>query len=315
MPTFSPTNINREQTYKLFGSLTSIFGTIQKEGYRRKKSKSAAKELLEEPRVLATINTGYRLLCNVTFLSKGDFWTSAACSDLIKCFNIEGSLKKTFRTKSRECPGDISVANGLDLMYCDLITKTVNKVKDEEIEEVIRLQGWIPLNLCATTSGDLLVTMYSDDKTQSKVVRYSGSTEKQTIQFDDEGKPLYSGNGRCKYICVNRKLDICMADLGAGAVVVISQAGKLKFRYTGHHSTTKKLPFEPWGITTDSQCQILISDKENHCIHILDQDGQFLRFIDNCDLKDPHGLCIDKKDNLFVAEYFSGNVKKIKYAK
>lgn len=32
------------------------------------------------------------------------------------------------------------------------------------------------------------------DETQSRVVCYSGYTEKQSIQFYDKGKPLYAGN-------------------------------------------------------------------------------------------------------------------------
>ncbi|XP_061178987.1 tripartite motif-containing protein 55-like [Saccostrea echinata] len=310
LPMFSPKTIDKEQLYMLFGSLTPLSTTTGEKGYTLKKPDISARKLLEEPE-LTTINSGYENLRSVTCFSEEEIWTCGLDSD-IKCFNIQGSLIKTIKTKSRKAPSDIALTSDGDLVYSDRQRSTVNKVKNVQTEEVIRLQGWVPLNLCVTSPGDLLVTMYSDDKTKSKVVHYSSSTEKQTIQFDNEGQPLYSGNSVIKYIIENRNLDTCVADCKVGAIVVVNQAGKLLYRYTGHPSATKNKPFKPRGITTDSQSQILTADLDNHCIHILDQDGQFLCYIDNCDLENPFGLCVDKNDNLFVTEP-KGNVKKIKY--
>ncbi|XP_062586144.1 tripartite motif-containing protein 55-like isoform X2 [Saccostrea cucullata] len=320
LPTFTPCKIKGQDLKKIFGTVSSSSPTSDKHGYSMKSTQKSpeagssppVKQLLDEPETVTTIDTGYGYLYNVTCLSDEEIWTKGSDSTM-KLFSINrGSLLKSITTKSGKIPSNIAVTKSGDLVYTDYADRTVNIVKNEKIEEVIKLQNWRPWSVCSTSSGDLLVIMESDDYKQTKVVHYSGSTEKQTIQFDDQSNPLYSSSGYIIHITENRNLDICVSDEGARAVVGVNQAGKLRFRYTGHTPGPKYKPFNPLGITTDSQSHILTADYFNDCVHIIDQDGQFLRYID-CGLCNPYGLCIDTNDNLFVAQYRNRQVKEIKY--
>lgn len=153
--------------------------------------------------------------------------------------------------------------------------------------------------------------MVGDKKKRTKIVRCEYLIEKQTFLFDSERQPIYFSppHRSINYVIENKNLDVCVVDWTACAVNVVNQAGKLRFKYTVPLSPTKE-PFCPKGVCTDSQSRILIADNANECIHILDQNGQLLRYIDNCDLHEPYGLCVDTRDNLFVTECSMGKVKK-----
>ena len=304
-PTFTPQEINREKIYQQIGSLSKL---------------AINYSLLDEPRTLTEIQTEYlyKGFRSVLCLSDSELWTSGLMDNTLRLYNLRGKLLKSVQTKSGNFPWDIAVTQSGDLVYADINDRSINLVSGTQIQTVIRPDGWRPLCLCSTSSGNLLVMMINDDRSkikkskcaQSKVVRYFGSTETQSILFDDQGNKLYS-SGYFKYLCENRNLDICVADCDAGAVVVVSAAGKLRFRYTGPPSTT--MAFKPYRITTDSQANILTTARENYRIHIINKDGYFLRFIHNCGLQRPNGLCVDSRDNLFVAELYTGKVKKVQY--
>nr|XP_022305046.1 E3 ubiquitin-protein ligase TRIM71-like [Crassostrea virginica] len=318
LPNFLPQKINREELLKQIGFLSPLSIETEEQGYTvlspGADSSPPARPLLDVPRLVTDILTsGYDYLYHVSCLSDEEIWTSGH-NEIMKLYNLKGELLKSVQTKSGNRPEDIAVTRSGGLVYAD--DRSINLVSGTQIQTLITLRGWRPRGLCSTSSGDLLVTMTSDDKKQTKVVRYSGTTEKQTVQWDDQGKPLYSSGrySNIKYLSENRNLDICVADYKADAVVVVSAGGKLRFRYTGPPSTPGE-SFRPRGITTDSQANILTSDYNNHLIHIINQDGHFLRLFHNCGLQRPWGLCVDSQDNLFVAEVNTGKVKKLQYYK
>lgn len=308
LPNFTPQKIDRDQFLKKFGSLDQpavsfatkeCSNTVQIPG--AESSTLSDKPLLDIPKVVTAFVTEYEELKSVAYLNDDEVWT---CGDdnIITLYNIQGEQLNSVTTQSRKRPFDIAVKQNGILVYTVDENKTVNVAEDTDTHRAISLSRWEPSGVCVTTSGDLLVVMYSWKNSQVKVVRYSGFASKQSYHYGERGSR--------GYVCENKNLDICASF--NSEIVVASQAGKHRFTYSGPESATKK-SFSFTGIATDSQCKILTIDDNNSCIHILDQNGTFLRFINNCGLRSPSNLGMDNNDNLLVTELYTGKVKKVQY--
>lgn len=307
---FEPQEINSETLLEQFGSMSPFTLIREKEGFPIKLEGIASfPSLLDIPNITTKIPTKYDNLYSLSCLNDKEFWVSGNDS-IIMLYNLKKQLVKSVKTKTEKPPASTAVTSRGNLVYADFESRSINIVKQNEILPLITLQGWQPCGVFCASSDELLVIMDSDDQVHTRVIRYSGSDAIQSIQWDDQGSPLYSCRSTFKSLCENRNLNICVAD---EVVVVVSAAGRFRFRYPDSQSTTNKFYF--CGITTDSQSKILTADYINGCIHILDQDGQFLSNIEKCGLCSPYVLCVDPRDNLLVAEYKNGTVKKVQYYK
>lgn len=194
--------------------------------------------------------------------SDGDIWICGN-DNILRLYTPRGDFLRSIQIKTGNVPEDIAVTKSGYLVYIDISDGTVNIVKETEIQTLIILQGLTPRSVCSTSTGDLLVIMDDECYSYANVVRYSGSTEKQSFP--------YSFGHSMKYITENRNLDICVADCCVCAVVVFNQGGEFRFTYTGPCNT--KIPFTPFGITTDIQSRILTADWHNNNIFWIKMDS------------------------------------------
>ncbi|XP_078661425.1 uncharacterized protein LOC144905573 [Branchiostoma floridae x Branchiostoma belcheri] len=97
-----------------------------------------------------------------------------------------------------------------------------------------------------------------------------------------------------------------------GRLRVFNQDGSRVGTYgSGHRSP--ELWF-PRYVTVDGEGNILVTDGNNHCVHVLDREGNFkFKFrsegSDESQLKNPRGICVDGMGNIIVADYRNGCVK------
>ena len=193
------------------------------------------------------------------------------------------------------------------------IGSTVDIVKQRGIETYITLpQGWDPHRLCCTRSGDVLVHVRKNK--YNKFLRYRGQQISQKIDKDLNGKPIISEGIFILSITENNNGDICVSDRNAETVIVVDRAGRVRFRYDGKQTEIKGY-FIPIGIVTDSRSQIIVSDIGNDCLHIIDQNGKYLKCVAHCGLEFAWGLSLDSKGRLWVALGLQKVIKVIKYFK
>ncbi|XP_061186767.1 uncharacterized protein LOC133194882 [Saccostrea echinata] len=285
-------------------------------------AQTSTKELLDKAKVIATFSTGIKPIFRVVCVGADKSWVSEK-GRTIRCVDIHGSVHDTVTptlNSSDDSPKPkeeelicISVNRNGELMYSDYNNRTVNIYRHERTEIMITSPNdWNPAGLTSTKSGDILVNLYNGD--QNKIVRYQGQKVVNEIFKDENEKPIYGSGKYMLFVEENNNEDICVSDRNADTVVVVDKTGRVRFRFDGTPAKRKET-FDPNELVTDSLSQIIVTDWRNNCLHILDQDGQFLKCVDNCDLSNPRGLSLDNEGRLWVGLYGKGEVKVIEYTK
>ncbi|XP_061175574.1 uncharacterized protein LOC133184500 [Saccostrea echinata] len=306
LPTFVPSQIHSVQLQKKFGVLNSP--VILRQPKTRIESVSKPRKLLDKAIDIKTFSVENNLR-QMACLGTDEAWITYKEKSIIQRINTQGFILETVMSSCVDWnghPSDILIKNG-ELLYTDRMKRSVNIVRDGKSTNFITVQkGWEPLGLCGTKSGDLLVAMGTSYEGTYKIVRYEGQKVKQEIEKDDRGNSLFNEGDRMFYVAENVNGDICACDVNARAVVVVNKAGKLRYRYKGMQTMEGK--FIPCTIITDAMGRILVGDNGNKCIHIIDQDGQFLRSLDDYDR-----LSIDDLGRLWLGESGGNEVKVFKY--
>ncbi|XP_078337273.1 uncharacterized protein LOC111132076 [Crassostrea virginica] len=160
----------------------------------------------------------------------------------------------------------------------------------------------IPLNL---------LMVLTEGTRQCKVVCLTNSlSPMREFQYDSNRRNLYNPNRSDFYLAENRNGDICVSD--TTALVVIDKLGKFRSRYHGQY-TFREL-FTPRGVTTDHRGNILLADFGKKCIHLLDQNVYFVRYITGGGSLDRIiDVSCDDNEGVLVAESDTGKIKYIRY--
>lgn len=165
-----------------------------------------------------------------------------------------------------------------ELIYIDKkynIIKLSSDFKNKTEFIILKDSTWKPFCVYSSKiTGDLLIGMYKHEKRTGKVNRYNHTGELiQCIKYNDKIYELYC----CPiFITENQNMDVVVSESDVSrpnAVVVTDHSGQYRFSYSGH---PPDFEFQPRGICTDELSRILICDKMEERIHIIDKDGQLI---------------------------------------
>ena len=95
LPNILPQKIDREELLKQFGSLSPLSIETEEQGFTvpspRVEYSPPDRPLLDVPRIITELDTGYDVLYNVSCLSDEEIWTSGD-SNIMKLYNLNGEV-------------------------------------------------------------------------------------------------------------------------------------------------------------------------------------------------------------------------------
>ncbi|XP_062576262.1 uncharacterized protein LOC134238164 [Saccostrea cucullata] len=230
-----------------------------------------------------TFEYGNKRIIAMKAFSENQCYITEIDSDFIEQINKDGEKEKKFSIS----PNDLCVTDIGDVYITNYEDDSITHLsKSGAVSKVVSTDPLIPVGICQSADGGLLVTLRDSEQDVYKVecdsrrlVRHVTCTGDVINEFEfqeDKKTRLFTlpwritKDGNKKIYVVNR------TSLTSGDLVILSSSGRLISVYTGQRL---KEDFTPCDVLSDAYFNVLVSDLNNHQIHMLDPDGEFLKFL------------------------------------
>lgn len=218
--------------------------------------------------------------------------------------NINGKVQSKF-TLDFLIRDMVLTKNGI--IATDVDNKIIHKLTKigKQMQE-ISVALTLPYRLCMTRDGNILATMIDkwsfevkDDSRRYVAKMTTSGEELRVYEYDNNGKRLFTLPAS---VGETSNEDICVVDKtqpDKGRLIVFDKTCKVKATYHGE-PTRKK--FIPRRVKCDDIGHIILTDKINNSVHLLDNNCQFIRYLltDQQVTGDPWSLAIDPYGYLWL---------------
>ncbi|XP_048751019.1 tripartite motif-containing protein 2-like [Ostrea edulis] len=278
-----------------------------------KTSMKLLRHLTDKPEQTACVETDLEYQLGVRCLSTSKVLIFGNDRE-IRVVDDLGCSHASIATDTEVSPDGMAILPDKSILYSDIETRRILHVTEEKGSQTLVTTDWSPAGLCVTQSGHILVGLFQDS---SYVTDQKGKVEEYTLsgskvrEITGEDQDLYS---RPEYIAENYNRDVIVSDYNMKRIIAVNHRGQFRFSYSGGVTKNKSQQFLPMEIDTDTLGHVIIADQFRHSVHVIDKDGAFVLLLltEAAGIKDPHGLCFDGVDSIWVAEQESRKVKRFK---
>ncbi|XP_061179074.1 uncharacterized protein LOC133187675 [Saccostrea echinata] len=290
------------QSSDLDKMLKSIVGFLQEGGYvvspdKRNYQKTFALKSMKTPEQISQISLEF-FAEDIACERDGTVWVCGIASRHIKQYDLLGSSKNTLSVTSQ--PAFLSLNRLGHLFFTEFRDSSVKYVTHKMAQTFIKTKGWQPRGIQCDENDNVLVSEYSKLLQHSRIARYdSNGSLINIIEYDEAQVPIFEN---IWFICQNKNGDIGAIQREKATVIVVRKNGRMRFQYSGRIRSSAFTDFEFSGISSDSRCNYVISDRCNYTLHVIDWQGKFLFYVMPGDIIAPIAVCVDEKDRIWVAE-------------
>ncbi|XP_033747945.1 uncharacterized protein LOC117332964 [Pecten maximus] len=241
----------------------------------------AQTSLLPTTKVLLELKS-FSDVCSICPDNDSGLWTCGG-DDSVVTYQLstgDASLKQGCPVKVTDICTSPSTRS---LWVCSMTDKSVlEMVSDELIRRFNTVDAPISICIAGTASGDHVLVGMS-----CKITKFSTKGFARSSTISNNGKPSVITPKRISSCPDSDQIAVAdrdsLRDGGRGKphITVLDQNLQELYQYGQDKDKSRagKKSFDPWDLKYDSEGRLIISDSNNHCLHALSPNGQYLRLL------------------------------------